>query len=130
MSKLSKRDRLYQRIHSHGLDLIRLFDLPSDTDPISLCKKLKRIETKLHRLNEGYCNGDVDTIEWENVKDRQLDNIDKVLGFRASNIPVFINGDPRGYAIKIDDEYMRSRDISFYRDMGGYGIIAPDFTEE
>ena len=43
---------------------------------------------------------------------------------------VFINGDPRGYALKIDDKYQdRLHKVGIHRDWGGYGIIAPDFSE-
>lgn len=41
-------------------------------------------------------------------------------------VPVFINLDPRGYALKIDDEWMRRKDAKLHTDMGGYGIIAPE----
>lgn len=45
-------------------------------------------------------------------------------------VPVILNRDPRGYALKIDDEWMRAhRDVVLHRDWGGYGIIAPDLTE-
>lgn len=52
-------------------------------------------------------------------------------------VPVFINRDPRGYALKIDDEWLRKmRDnpntvhlASIERDWGGYGIIAPEITD-
>ena len=42
---------------------------------------------------------------------------------------IFVNGDARGYALKIDDNYIRSNNFNIYRDFGGYGIIAPDFKE-
>ena len=42
-------------------------------------------------------------------------------------IPVFVNGDPRGYALKIDDSYVKKFNLKIERDWGGYGIIAPDF---
>lgn len=38
---------------------------------------------------------------------------------------VWINGDPRGYALKVD---LRPGE-SLHRDLGGYGIIAPDLSE-
>jgi len=41
---------------------------------------------------------------------------------------VFINGDPRGYALKINDKYVRENQLRIYSDMGGYGIIAPEFN--
>ena len=42
---------------------------------------------------------------------------------------LFCNGDARGYALKIDDEYIRNNNFNIHRDWGGYGIIAPDFRE-
>lgn len=38
------------------------------------------------------------------------------------------NGDARGYALKIEDNYMRENNIVLFQDWGGYGIIAPDFS--
>ena len=42
---------------------------------------------------------------------------------------LFLNGDARGYALKIDDEYLKNNNFNIHRDWGGYGIIAPDFRE-
>ena len=39
----------------------------------------------------------------------------------------FVNNDPRGYALKLKSEFVIDKKI--HRDMGGYGIIAPDFRE-
>ncbi len=41
-------------------------------------------------------------------------------------IPVFINRDPRGYALKINDEWMRANNAKLETDWGGYGLIAPE----
>jgi hypothetical protein len=42
-------------------------------------------------------------------------------------VPVFLNRDPRGYALKIDDEWMRAHpQFRLHTDWGGYGIIAPE----
>jgi hypothetical protein len=38
---------------------------------------------------------------------------------------IFFNGDARGYALKINDEFVKDKEI--FKDWGGYGIIAPDF---
>jgi hypothetical protein len=43
-------------------------------------------------------------------------------------VAVFVNQDPRGYALKIDDEYMRAHSLDLERDGGEYGILAPDLT--
>ncbi len=98
----------------------------------------------------------------------------QVVDFRAirtapPTVPVFINSDPRGHALKIRDEWVRDaqvlcrdgrtvyvgtkleewihrhhsysvvhalkhegftiKSVSIHRDWGGYGIIAPDLTE-
>ena len=42
--------------------------------------------------------------------------------------PLFVNGDARGYALKIMDSYVMERRLDIYKDWGGYGIIAPDLT--
>ena len=41
---------------------------------------------------------------------------------------VFINFDARGYALKIKENY--SKDLNIYKDMGGFGIISPEFNWE
>lgn len=43
-------------------------------------------------------------------------------------VPVIINRDPRGYALKIDDAWFVNavRGANLHTDMGGYGIIAPE----
>jgi hypothetical protein len=46
----------------------------------------------------------------------------------SKQVPMFINRDPRGYSLKIDDEYCREHKLNIHQDWGGYGIIAPDFT--
>lgn len=59
----------------------------------------------------------------------------RVVDFRAIRnrkplVPVFLNGDPRGYALKIEDEWLRDRpEVRIHKDWGGYGIIAPDLSE-
>ena len=94
-------------------------------------KKLFSIENKAHRLAEDFCNyGYESEEETEAIIDIILNKVDKLLNFKSQNIPVFFNGDPRGYALKIDDDYMRKNKIyPFYSDWGGFGIIAPSFRE-
>ena len=49
----------------------------------------------------------------------------RLLGITEEDV-MFINRDPRGYALKLTEEF--SKDKRIYKDWGGYGIIAPDFT--
>lgn len=130
---MNKRVNLYREIEQHGKNLKKFFRLRG-IDPIELSKKLLRLEKKAHKFAEDYCNGTggIDSENWEDKTKPVLDAVDKILGFRKKNIPVFLNGDARGYALKIKDDYtkqMREQGKPIYSDWGGYGIIAPDFRE-
>ena len=101
--------------------------MPSDTDPVKLCKKLFSLETKAHRLAEQYCNGDIEMEQWEAETDKILNAVNKILDYKDKGISVFANGDARGYTLKI-----KAKDTPSYlfKDWGGFGIIAPDFRVE
>jgi hypothetical protein len=50
---------------------------------------------------------------------------------RKPLVPVFVNLDPRGYALKIETEWMLDNVGKLsQRDWGDYGLIAPDLTDE
>jgi hypothetical protein len=126
----TKKERMYERIEAHGKNLITLFDLPADTDPVKLCKKLRTLELKASALTLDACNtGNDHGLELVNILGKvkavlfpnEIENRDLYLA-------VFINGDPRGYALKIKSEYCVDKRIE--RDWGGYGLIAPDFSNE
>lgn len=120
-----------EAIERHGRNLLAIFPNASEQDPIGLCKKLQRLETQAHKLAEDYCNGLVDSDGWEVKKDKIRDKLNTLLN--PGDVPVFINGDPRGYALKIEDEWMREAyrisGKNLQTDWGGYGLLAPDLTE-
>lgn len=128
---MDKKRRMNVQIIQHGEHLRTIFGL--DDSALNLAKQVHRIEAKAQRLALDYCNGTTkhghncpeDFIETEGA--RILDALDKILDFRKSGIPVFMNWDPRGYALKIASEYTRSHNMDIHRDWGGYGILAPDF---
>lgn len=124
---MNKKERMYQEIKVHGENLNKIFK--TDLEPITLAKKLHSLEIKAHKLSTNYCNGEnnVTTENWEELTDKILDKVDKILKFREKNVPVFINGDARGYALKIKDSYVREKNLIIYKDWGGYGILAPEF---
>lgn len=125
-----KNEIMYKNIIEHGKDLKRVFNLDSSIDEIKLCKALFRIENKAHQLAEHFCNFYEDEEKQEKIIDDILNKVDKLLNFKNQNIPVFFNGDPRGFTLKIDSDYMRDNKIyPFYSDWGNYGIIAPSFKE-
>ena len=129
-----ERNRMKDQILKHGFDLLRIFHPSTMYDvgeigPVELCRKLHRIELQAHRYAERVCNGEIDPTEAEDARWEAniLGQVDRLLNFRAAGIPVFINGDPRGHALKIDDKYVRDNNLEIERDWGGYGLIAPEF---
>jgi len=124
---MNKKERMYNEIRTHGDNLNKIFH--TDIDNISLCKKLFRLVNKGNRIALDYCNGNIKEDDFDTGKEKILKSVDKILNFTKLNIPVIFNSDPRGYALKIEDEYIRINNIAIHRDWGGYGILAPDFRE-
>lgn len=132
---MTKREKMYKDIKTHGERLNIIFD--TGLDPVTLCKKLRRLEVKAHKLAEDYCNGEngVNSDNWDNKCQLILTKVFKVLKinvdksfFRDKECAIFLNGDARGYALKIQSEYVSVNKLNIYRDFGGYGILAPDFS--
>ena len=119
--------KMYRNISNHGENLKKVFSLPADTDPVKLCKKLFRLETKAHRLAEQACNGDIEIEQWEAETGKILNAVNKILDYKGKGIAVFANGDARGYTLKIKPQDTPSY---LFKDWGGFGIIAPDFRVE
>jgi len=139
---MNKHERMYEQIRTHGENLNKIFAL--NEDPIKLAKKLHALEVKAHHaatcllntntlnlleLNRftGYDVTQATEEEQEKFFGKILDKVDKLLNFRAQNIPVFINYDARGYTLKIKSEYVANITERIERDWGGYGILSPDF---
>jgi hypothetical protein len=119
---------MYQDIREHGGNLNNIFK--TKLDNVVLSKKLFSLENKAHKLATDYCNGEGEMTSceaWENASEKILEKLDKITGYKQKGIPCFVNGDARGYALKIEDDYVK--EIKIYKDWGGYGIIAPDFRE-
>ena len=125
--KKEHKEKMYKDIENHGNNLNKIFN--TNYDNIELCKKLSRLENKAHKLSTDYCNGVIDCNEWELLTDKILKKVCNILNLE-NDFNIFVNGDCRGYALKIFDDYIRKNDITIYRDWGGYGIIAPDFTPQ
>lgn len=114
----------------HGRALQAIFPAARSIDPVELCRKLRRIERQGEELGLRLCNGpEYPEGEADAVAECILANVAVLLEYKAAGVPVILNRDPRGYALKIDDEYMRKTGAKLYSDFGGYGIIAPDLSE-
>lgn len=129
----AQKTEMYSRIQQHGENLNRIFN--TGLDPVKLCKKLRTLEKRAAALAMDYCNGDngVNSDNWELKTAPVLAAVRKLLypaGMTGTPLDwcIFVNGDARGYALKISSEYVRSNNLQIYTDWGGYGILAPDFT--
>jgi len=130
------------RIAEHGRRLLAIFPNATEQDPVKLCKKLRHFEAEGQAIGVRLCNGP----EWIDKyghadpagADREctlvLRKVYKLLtgsflaGHDGRSVPIFLNRDPRGYALKIRDDWMRANNVQLERDWGGYGIIAPEIT--
>lgn len=116
------------KIEAHGRRLLAIFPTANPSDPVELCKRLRRWETKAHQAAENLCNVPNYQEAYDRTQARTLAGVDKLLNFTAVDVPVFVNGDPRGWALKIKDDWMRAHpEHQLHQDMGGYGILAPNF---
>ena len=118
---------MHKQIENHGKDLLKIYPTATEKDPVKLCKKLHRIERAAHQYAEDCCNGvNVPATEAEQEKKAQgfRGKAQKVLG---NGPAVMLNLDPRGYALKIKSATVQAEKLTIYRDMGGYGIICPEF---
>lgn len=125
-------------IRKHGEDLQAIFGLTGD--PVKLCKRLRQLEYVGHQLGMRYCNGpELTERKLEQLTRDLLADVDRIVGYVAAGVPVFVNLDARGYALKIRSEWIAARRAAgaavghkgcvIHCDWGGYGIIAPDLSE-
>lgn len=123
-----KTTKMYERIAKHGNDLLAIFPGATIQDPILLCKRLRYYENKAEISTTALCNGCIESLEkyHEAALDRIESKVKQLLGVTEEN-QIFINRDPRGYALKFTAAFSSS--LSIYKDWGGYGILAPDFSE-
>ena len=113
---------LENKVRAHGEKLKTTFRLSKSVDPVALSKKVFRLENKAHQLAEDTCSEYIEESELDKKIASIEKSLDKILGYKKKKIPVFINLDPRGYALKVDTSYP----TTLPRDWGGYGLIAPD----
>jgi hypothetical protein len=121
--KSIERVEMYNNILKHGQNLNNIFN--TGIEPIALCKKLHRLEKKANRIATDWCNGVIQSDDIEKHTQPILKAVDKIL---KSKYIISFNGDARGYSLKIDSKIVRENNLTIHRDMGGNGILAPDFT--
>lgn len=125
--KKSQYEAMYKQIEKHGRDLLKIYPEAKEQDPVKLCKKLHRIENAAHQYATEYCNG-VNIPETEDGQEAKAQGFkDKAQALLGAGPAVIMNLDARGYALKIKSETVIAEQLDIYRDMGGYGIICPEF---
>ena len=121
-----------ERIEKHGRDLLAIFPAATEQDPVALCKKLRRLERQGAAVALRLCNGpQYRDGEDDRITDGIVGRVNTLLGnigTKQPTVSIFCNRDPRGYALKIRTESMDSQRLLLHRDMGGYGILAPEIT--
>jgi hypothetical protein len=135
----TKKDRMYERIHAHGLKLLAIFPGATEKEPIALAKRAFALERRAHQIQVEDCNGnpscktEAEYEAWKLTLDKRSDLVrgafKRLFGVRLEK-PFFMNGDPRGYCLKVKSEYVVFTNMDIPRDWGGYGLIAPDLTED
>jgi hypothetical protein len=123
--------RYLNQLNRHAKELESLGAI----DGIEAYNTLCRIEKRAHKLAEDLCNIEIP----EEIQDKRAAAIYKQIEKVFGRVPegVFINYDPRGYALKIRSENNKKwNDIPSdnekyisYTDWGDYGILAPEFDK-
>lgn len=83
--------------------------------------KLRIIEGRASRYATDDCNGDPVPEEWQ----EQIAEKVRAVFMRLPD-GFFVNGDPRGYALKLDNDKVKIPE-GMQTDWGGYGLLAPTF---
>jgi hypothetical protein len=93
--------------------------------------KLRKLERQVTQCSLWYCNGKLTTEKFGQKIDAFTDELKTF--FINNELPqgVYINTDPRGYALKLDSDenpFIQGeyRNKINSRDWGGNGILAPD----
>lgn len=127
---MNKKEQRKRDLERHYATLERLSEfLGHKQEGSKLSLKLWKIEQEAHRAATDYCNGanGMDSDTWELCREKLSRAVEKV--FNCAVPGLLINGDARGYALKIDDVKVREyypQEIGLYRDWGGYGILSPE----
>ena len=81
---------------------------------------LDELEERAEKAAEDHCN--VPNFDWDRVARDVEAGVAELFG---GDVPAgfFVNGDPRGYALKLQE----GTGAITYRDWGGFEILAPDF---
>lgn len=96
---------------------------------LKLWRKLRRLEAKVYAACEAYSNdSNFGLARWEMAKGEARAELARIFWGKIPS-GVFINGDPRGHMLKLDNEE-RTVPEGMHTDMGQYGILAAEINPE
>lgn len=88
-------------------------------------RTLRTIENRMRHAALMYCNEpDYGDDKLEAMKEQTRAAVARLFGGKLPE-GFRLNSDPRGYALKIDEELVKLP-AGLHRDFGGYGILAPE----
>ena len=141
----TKRERRAAQLIAHYATCERLaqaLGMPGKIDGKRISVFLLQLERDANAGCTASCNGEVFTCYSlrfdfradENAFDRFRDYIENRIKDFFGTVPpaFFLNGDARGYALKIDNEKPEGKGlieaVKLRTDWGGYGILSPEIT--
>ncbi len=137
-AKLNKRERRAAQLLAHYATCERLARHLGVTNPDG-----KKISVALfHAENLGarralaLCNDESYTAKGYERSEADRETVRDMMRAALGKLPpgFFVNTDPRGYALKIDDENPAGKALidaaNLHRDAGGFGILSPEITGE
>lgn len=132
-TSLNKRERKAQQLLTHYATCERLAHYLGMTEAdgkkisVALWKAERLGTTRAEQMcsDSVYCDG-----SQQLDKKAVLEMVRKAVGALPPGF--FVNSDPRGYALKIDNETPEGlaiiKTVGLHTDMGGYGILSPEIN--
>ncbi len=126
MTKIQSIKREREQHHKALEQLARSINPKSHIRGLDLWRKLHRVETTARYAATAYCNGSIDIAQWESISAIASSQVEKIFGMLPTGF--FVNGDPRGYALKLasnDATGDFATPFALHRDWGNNQILAP-----
>ena len=118
MKTVERREVMLQHRQRHIKQLQKLGYIYSNLNAV------KMVEHQANWYATQECNGDITESEANKAYIRITYRVRRLFGGRLPK-GFFINTDPRGYALKLDNEKWQTLPVN-YQDWGGYMILAPE----
>lgn len=139
-AKLNRRERKAQQLLAHydRCEVLARWFGVLNPDGREISVALLKLENKARRAATAQCNGEAfegqpfrEEKQWDEFKAMIRASVAAIFN---STVPpgFFVNGDPRGYALKINNEVPAGKALidstKMHTDWGGYGILSPEIT--